>query len=127
MLTANPEDVVAAAPVPEPDVEPPPMLPELWPLETLVERNRNASLLGVVVLNVAGDVVGEACCCAVELTLTEPVLDGRKLGVTVAVPVYPAQPGRVVAGGARPPPQSRKAQISPVSWMYQIRVPYSCP
>lgn len=39
---------------------------------------------------------------------------GRNDGVTVAVPVYPAQPGTVVFGGARPPPQSRKLQISPV-------------
>lgn len=39
---------------------------------------------------------------------------GRKLGLYEAVPTYAAQPGTVVLGGARPPPQSRGAQISPV-------------
>jgi hypothetical protein len=35
-------------------------------------------------------------------------------GEYVAVPTYPSQPGTVVFGGARPPPQSRNEQISPV-------------
>ncbi|KAI1734214.1 hypothetical protein F4680DRAFT_454207 [Xylaria scruposa] len=39
----------------------------------------------------------------------------------------PSQPGTVVFGGARPPPQSRSSQISPVSGTYQIRLapPYA--
>lgn len=50
----------------------------------------------------------------------------RKLGVTVAVPSYPAQPGTVVFGGARPPPQSMKEQISPVPGTYQMRLAANC-
>lgn len=34
------------------------------------------------------------------------------------MPEYAAQPGTVVLGGARPPPQSRKSQSSPVSGTY---------
>jgi hypothetical protein len=43
------------------------------------------------------------------------------------VPEYAAQPGTVVMGASRPPPQSRKAQISPVPGTYQIRLapPYA--
>lgn len=43
---------------------------------------------------------------------------GMKLGVTVAVPSYAGHPGTVF-GGALPPPQSTKSQISPVSGTYQ--------
>lgn len=45
---------------------------------------------------------------------------GKYDGVTVSVPVYPPHPGFVVLGGALPPPQSRKEQISPVSGTYQM-------
>lgn len=45
---------------------------------------------------------------------------GKKLGEYVAVPAYCGQPGTVVLGGARPPPQSRKSQSSPVPGTYQI-------
>jgi len=38
----------------------------------------------------------------------------------VAVPAYRLQPGTVVLGGARPPPQSRISQSSPVSGTYQM-------
>lgn len=38
----------------------------------------------------------------------------------VAVPVYKGQPGWSYLGGARPPPQSGKLQISPVPGTYQI-------
>ena len=37
------------------------------------------------------------------------------------MPEYAAQPGTVVLGGARPPPQSRNSQVSPVSGTYQMR------
>ena len=37
----------------------------------------------------------------------------------MAVPLYRGQPGTSVLGGARPPPQSRGAQISPVPGTYQ--------
>lgn len=55
--------------------------------------------------------VAEAEAVAVALAPPKP---GRKLGLYEAVPTYAAQPGTVVLGGARPPPQSRGAQISPV-------------
>jgi hypothetical protein len=54
-----------------------------------------------------------------EATAPKP---GRKSGEYVAVPSYCAQPGTVVLGGARPPPQSRNEQISPESGTYQIRL-----
>lgn len=37
----------------------------------------------------------------------------------MAVPEYRGQPGTLVLGGARPPPQSRKSQSSPVPGTYQ--------
>jgi hypothetical protein len=40
-------------------------------------------------------------------------------GEYVSVPTYPAQPGTVVLGGARPPPQSSISQTSPVPGTYQ--------
>lgn len=46
---------------------------------------------------------------------------GRKLGVTVSVPVYRGQPGTLF-GGARPPPQSTNSQSSPVPGTYQTRL-----
>jgi len=51
--------------------------------------------------------------CGVEVVAAAPN-PGRKLGEYVAVPAYCGQPGTVVLGGARPPPQSRKSQSSPV-------------
>lgn len=43
------------------------------------------------------------------------------------MPEYATHPGTVVLGGARPPPQSRNSQISPVSGTYQIKLapPYA--
>lgn len=42
------------------------------------------------------------------------VARARNSGEYVSVPEYAGQPGTVVFGGARPPPQSRNLQISPV-------------
>lgn len=50
----------------------------------------------------------------VETALLKLMYDGEY----VAVPLYAAQPGTVVFGGARPPPQSMKSQISPVPGTY---------
>jgi len=41
----------------------------------------------------------------------------------VRVPLYKGQPGTLVLGGARPPPQSRGSQISPVLGSYQCTMP----
>lgn len=41
----------------------------------------------------------------------------------VRVPEYKGQPGTSVLGGARPPPQSSRSQISPVSGSYQCTIP----
>jgi hypothetical protein len=52
------------------------------------------------------------------------VLGSIKMGEYVSVPSYAGHPGTVVLGGARPPPQSRRSQISPESGTYQILVAY---
>jgi hypothetical protein len=57
---------------------------------------------------------------AVVAVLSAAPNPGKYDGVTVSVPLYPAHPGWVVLGGARPPPQSRKEQISPVPGTYQM-------
>jgi hypothetical protein len=54
------------------------------------------------------------------VTPTEAVNPAQNDGVAVSVPSYKGQPGTVVLGGARPPPQSRSSQISAVSASYQI-------
>jgi hypothetical protein len=51
----------------------------------------------------------------VVLTLNNGVKHGRYEADDVKVPEYNGHPGTVVLGGARPPPQSRGSQISPVS------------
>ncbi len=43
----------------------------------------------------------------------------------VSVPVYRGHPGTSVFGGARPPPQSKGSQISPVNGSYQCVMPSS--
>lgn len=53
------------------------------------------------------------------------VFGSIKRGEYVAVPEYAAQPGTVVLGGARPPPQSRNSHSSPLPGTYQIRVAYA--
>jgi len=53
------------------------------------------------------------------------VKQGRNEGSVLrnSVPVYAGQPGTFVFGGARPPPQSRGSQISPVSGSNQWVMP----
>jgi hypothetical protein len=74
---------------------------------------------GPVIMAVKGDVEVAATLAVEETAAAEPSLNpGKKLGEYVAVPEYSGQPGTVVIGGAIPPPQSRKEQISPVPGTY---------
>lgn len=82
--------------VPSPDAE---MLLEL-----------EGSLTLVVVMGPASALVDAGPAAVVE-GAPNP---GKKLGEYVAVPAYCGHPGTVVLGGARPPPQSRRLQSSPV-------------
>jgi hypothetical protein len=61
----------------------------------------------------------------VEVTEADGVQQERYEVVGTYVPVWPAHPGTLVLGGARPPPQSSGSQISPVFGSNQWTMPSS--
>ncbi|KAL3428395.1 hypothetical protein PVAG01_01904 [Phlyctema vagabunda] len=89
--------------------------------ETGAEEEASSVVLDPVIIAEEGAVV-EAAATDVKgaVLAAAPLKPGRKLGEYVAVPAYCGQPGTVVLGGARPPPQSRGSQTSPLEGTYQI-------